>query len=167
LANHAVKQGDKSGGNLITETAVIDANKFTLAYNENTFSLEFSALDFNNPERISYQYMIDELGNEWISNHPGVNRVTFSNLSPGTYTFRVRASDHGNYSNVRTVTIVITPPWYQSWWAICLWVLIGSAIMYTIVMYILSRLHHKQEMLKKNIKANQRSETSVFHQHLT
>lgn len=149
LANHAVKQGDKSGGNLITDTAVIDANKFTLAYNENTFSLEFSALDFNNPERISYQYMIDELGNEWISNHPGVNRVTFSNLSPGTYTFRVRASDHGNYSNVRTVTIVITPPWYQSWWAICLWVLIGSAIMYTIVMYILSRLHHKQEMLKR------------------
>ena len=66
LANHAVKQGDKSGGNLITETAVIDANKFTLAYNENTFSLEFSALDFNNPERISYQYMIDELGNECV-----------------------------------------------------------------------------------------------------
>ncbi|WP_321331603.1 two-component regulator propeller domain-containing protein [uncultured Bacteroides sp.] len=149
LANHAVRKGDKSGGNVITDTLVMDANSFTLAHNENTFSIEFSVLEFNNPERISYQYKIDELGNEWISNHPGVNRVTFSNLNPGKYTFRVRACDHDNYSNIRTVTFIITPPWYQSWWAICIWSMLIIIMIYAITMYILSRIRHKQELLRR------------------
>ncbi|WP_321479791.1 two-component regulator propeller domain-containing protein [uncultured Bacteroides sp.] len=149
LANHAVRKGDKSGNNVITDTSVMDANHFTLAYNENTFSIEFSVLEFNNPERISYQYKIDELGKEWISNHPGINRVTFSNLAPGKYTFRVRACDHDNCSNIRTVKILITPPWYQTWWAITIWSILFVAVVYACTMYILSRIHHKQELLKR------------------
>ena len=41
-----------------------------LAYNENTFSIDFSVLEFSNPDRISYQYKIKELGDEWISTQP-------------------------------------------------------------------------------------------------
>lgn len=149
ISNHVVRKGDKSGNNVITDTSVMDADRFTLAHNENTFSIEFSVLEFNNPERISYQYKIDELGNEWISNRPGVNRVTFSNLNPGKYTFRIRACDHDNYSNIRTVTIIITPPWFQTWWAIIIWSIFSVAIIYAITMYLLSRIRHKQELLKR------------------
>lgn len=149
LANHAVKKGDRSGDNIITDTAVTDAKQFTLAYNENTFSIEFSVLEFNNPERINYRYKINELGKEWIGMHPGMNRVTFSNLNPGTYTFQVQACDHDNYSDIRTLTILITPPWYQSWWATCLWILLGCIVLYAITMYILTRIRHKQERIKR------------------
>ena len=149
LANQSIKKGDKSGDNVITDTSVMDSDNFTLAYDENTFSLEFSAFEFNNPERIIYQYKIEELSGEWISIHPGVNRVTFTNLNPGKYTFRVRASDHDNYSNIRTVGIHITPPWYQTTLAIVLWVLLLCLILYAIAMYILSRLKHKQEMIER------------------
>ena len=48
---------------------------------------------------------------------PGENRVTYNNLPPGKYTFQVRALNYGNYSETRTVKILITPPWYQTWWA--------------------------------------------------
>ncbi len=95
----------------------MDTEQFTLAYNENTFSIDFSVLEFSNPDRISYQYKIKELGDEWISTQPGTNRVTYSSLKPGKYTFSVQARDHNNFSNIRTVTIAITPPWYQTWWA--------------------------------------------------
>ena len=148
LANRAIKKGDKSGKNVITTSSVMDATEFTLAYNENTFSFEFSALEFSNPERIIYQYKIDELGNEWSSTYPGMNRVTFTNLNPGKYTFQVRASDHGNLSDTRTISIIITPPWYQTTWAIFIWVILTCIIIYAIIMYILSRFRHKQELLE-------------------
>lgn len=121
VANRPVKKGDKSGNNVITDTAVMDTEQFTLAYNENTFSIDFSVLEFSNPDRISYQYKIKELGDEWISTQPGTNRVTYSSLKPGKYTFSVQARDHNNFSNIRTVTIAITPPWYQTWWAKVIW----------------------------------------------
>lgn len=138
VANRPVKKGDKSGNNVITDTAVMDTEQFTLAYNENTFSIDFSVLEFSNPDRISYQYKIKELGDEWISTQPGTNRVTYSSLKPGKYTFSVQARDHNNFSNIRTVTIAITPPWYQTWWAKVIWGCLGALLIYALTMYVYS-----------------------------
>ena len=148
LANRRIKKGDMSGNNIITESSIMDANHLTLAYNENTFSFEFSTLEFSNPERITYMYKIAELSSQWASTYPGVNRVTFTNLNPGKYTFLVRASDHNNLSDIRTITILITPPWYATTWAIIIWLILFCAIFYAIVMYILSRFRHRQERLE-------------------
>lgn len=149
VANRPVKKGDKSGNNVITDTAVMDTEQFTLAYNENTFSIDFSVLEFSNPDRISYQYKIKELGDEWISTQPGTNRVTCSSLKPGKYTFSVQARDHNNFSNIRTVTIAITPPWYQTWWAKVIWGCLGALLIYALTMYILSRIRHRQEVMRQ------------------
>lgn len=149
IANRPVKKGDKSGNNIITDTAVMDAGQFTLAYNENTFSIDFSVLEFSNPDRISYQYKIKELGDEWISTQPGTNRVTYSSLKPGKYTFSVQARDHNNFSNIRTVTIFITPPWYQTWWAKVFWGCLGVLLIYALTMYLLSRIRHRQEVMRQ------------------
>lgn len=149
IANRPVKKGEKSGNNIITDTAVMDTEQFTLAYNENTFSIEFSVLEFSNPDRISYQYKIKELGDEWISTQPGASRVTYSSLKPGKYTFSVQVRDHNNFSNVRTVAIVITPPWYQTWWAKVIWGCFIVLLVYALTMYILSRIHHRQEVMRQ------------------
>lgn len=149
VANRPVKKGDKSGNNVITDTAVMDTEQFTLVYNENTFSIDFSVLEFSNPDRISYQYKIKELGDEWISTQPGTNRVTYSSLKPGKYTFSVQARDHNNFSNIRTVTIAITPPWYQTWWAKVIWGCLGALLIYALTMYILSRIRHRQEVMRQ------------------
>lgn len=149
VANRPVKKGDKSGNNVITDTAVMDTEQFTLAYNENTFSIDFSVLEFSNPDRISYQYKIKELGDEWISTQPGTNRVTYSSLKPGKYTFSVQARDHNNFSNIRTVTIAITPPWYQTWWAKVIWGCLGALLIYALTMDILSRIRHRQEVMRQ------------------
>lgn len=149
VANRPVKKGDKSGNNVITDTAVMDTEQFTLAYNENTFSIDISVLEFSNPDRISYQYKIKELGDEWISTQPGTNRVTYSSLKPGKYTFSVQARDHNNFSNIRTVTIAITPPWYQTWWAKVIWGCLGALLIYALTMYILSRIRHRQEVMRQ------------------
>ncbi|MDL2291668.1 response regulator [Bacteroides sp. OttesenSCG-928-F21] len=149
IANQIVKKGDKSGKNIVTNTAIMDSESFTVAHNVSSFSMVFSVLEFNNPERITYQYKIEELDKEWVNIHQGINRVTFSNLNPGKYTFRVRASDHDNFSDIHTVSIVITPPWYQTTWAKLIWVLLGGMFIYAVSIFILSRIRHRQELMER------------------
>ena len=122
---------------------------FQLAHYDNTFSIIFSTLQYNNPEQISYQYKIEELSNQWLSTEPGVNRVTYNNLPPGKYTFHVRALSHGNLSEIRTVKILITPPWYEMWWAYCIYVFLLGLLVLGIVNYILSRMRHRREIMKR------------------
>lgn len=149
LFNHAIRQGDKSGSHEIINTSVLDADKFTLSYNDNTFSIEFSTLEYTNPERIVYQYMIEELGSDWINSYPGTNRVTYTNLNPGTYTFKLRAQDHDNYSEIKTIKIIITPPWYQSVWAYAVYAALIVLFAYFIANYIRSRVLHRQEEMRR------------------
>lgn len=149
IANHSVRKGDKSGNTVITDKAVIDTDHFTLAHNHNSFTLDFSTLEFINPEKIVYQYKISGLHSDWMSTNAGVNRVTFTGLTPGEYTFMVRAKDNEVFSNIRKATILITPPWHQTWWAICIWILLGMALLYAFSMYLLSVIRHKREMMER------------------
>ncbi len=149
IFNQSVHKGIRSGGKPVIYTSVLDANLFQLSYRDNTFSIVFSTLQYNNPEQISYQYKVEELSSQWLSTEPGVNKVTYNNLPPGRYTFQVRALNHGNYSDVRTIKILITPPWYQMWWAYCIYVLLSALLLLGIVNYILSRMRHRREIMKR------------------
>lgn len=147
--NHPIHKNSLSGGEPVIDTSVQDANQFRLSYKDNTFSIVFSTLQYNNPEQISYQYKVDELGSQWLSTEPGVNRVTYNNLPPGQYTFQVRALNYGNYSETRTVKILITPPWYQTWWAYCVYITLAGLLVLGIVNYILSCMRHRREIMKR------------------
>lgn len=147
--NHPIHKNSLSGGEPVIDTSVQDANQFRLSYKDNTFSIVFSTLQYNNPEQISYQYKVDELGSQWLSTEPGVNCVTYNNLPPGQYTFQVRALNYGNYSETRTVKILITPPWYQTWWAYCVYITLAGLLVLGIVNYILSRMRHRREIMKR------------------
>ena len=149
IFNQPVRKNTRSGRHTVIYTSVPDANMFQLAHYDNTFSIVFSTLQYNNPEQISYQYKIEELSNQWLSTKPGVNRVTYNNLLPGKYTFHVRALSHGNLSEIRTVKILITPPWYEMWWAYCIYAFLFGLLVLGIVNYILSRMRHRREIMKR------------------
>ena len=149
IFNQPVRKNTRSGRHTVIYTSVPDANMFQLAHYDNTFSIVFSTLQYNNPEQISYQYKIEELSNQWLSTEPGVNRVTYNNLLPGKYTFYVRALSHGNLSEIRTVKILITPPWYEMWWAYCIYAFLFGLLVLGIVNYILSRMRHRREIMKR------------------
>lgn len=149
LFNHAIRKGDKSGNHDIITTSVQDADKFTLSYNDNTFGIEFSVLEYTNPERIVYQYMIEELGSEWRNSYPGMNSVTYTNLNPGTYTFKLRAQDHDNFSQIKTIKIIITPPWYQSVWAYASYAALIVLFVYFIANNIRSRIQRRQDEMRR------------------
>ena len=74
---------------------------------DNTFTVVFSTLQYNNLEHISYQYKIDELDNSWSTTDLGENKVTYNNLPAGKYTFMVRAVNHGEYSEAYSTKIIL------------------------------------------------------------
>lgn len=158
IHDKAVVAGMKSGRHDIVTTAVMNADKFRLSYKDNSFSIEFSAMEFYAPERISYSYAFNN--GTWVNLQPGVNRVSFSDLAPGTYHFKVKARDYDSCSDTRNLTIVISPPWYVSWWAktaYCLaFVLHASFIMYQ----VRQRYRARQRMLE-HIHAEQLNEAKL------
>ena len=88
-----------------------------LKYRQNIITFEFTALNMIHPEKNQYTYMMEGFDSRW--NEAGTKReATYTNLSPGRYTFRVKASNNDGYWNETGTSIFIRvkPPWYKSWW---------------------------------------------------
>ena len=131
--------------------ALHEVKALQLTHADNTLSLEFSALEYANHERIVYQYMMEELGRDWMSTYPGAYRISYTNLSPGHYTFKVRARDGDNYSEIKTLKISILPPWYLSSWAYAAYVLLSLLLLLLLTNYVYSKvLHRRREMLRRH-----------------
>lgn len=96
----------------ISETAGI-----RLAYDQNTIAFEFVALDFAEPQKNRYAYMLENFDPQWVQN--GTNRkATYTNLAPGHYVFRVKGANNDGLWNEAgaSLKITITPPWWKTWW---------------------------------------------------
>ena len=112
IHNKAVAKGMLSGGRMIVDSDISKAENVYLSHSDNSFGIEFTALEFANPERISYVYNMD--GKGWIHLHHGANKVSFSNLKPGKYEFCVKAVDANSFSKTRRLIIHIAAPWYAT-----------------------------------------------------
>ena len=154
----AVRLGMKSGRYDIVTTSVTNSNKFHLSHKDNSFSIELSAMEFYSPERISYSYTFNS--NTWVNLQSGVNRISFSELTPGIYHFQVKARDYNSYSEIKKLTIIISPPWYVSWWAKTIYCLTAVIITIFIIVQIRQRYRARQEMLE-HIHAEQLNEAKL------
>ena len=120
-------------------------DEFTIPYEENSFTLEFSLLNYRNTDNISFQYRINE--GKWNSTNEGSNAVSFNKLKPGNYTLEVRAMSNGNFSKKSTIIhIKVCDPWYASTWAFLLYFLTAAGI----ILYIIYRYErHRKEDLEE------------------
>ena len=105
------------------EAAVLQ--ELTLDYLHNNFTLEFSAMEMTAPEKNLYKYKLEGYDNDWIETNFKDRTATYTNLPSGTYTFRVKASNHqGVWSNnERTLKVIILPPPWRTWWAYSIYLL--------------------------------------------
>lgn len=147
--NEPINRNTLSGGKPIISSAVIDADVFRLNYQDNTFSIVFSTLRYDNPQQTKYQYRIKELGDEWQTTEPGNNRVTYNKLPHGKYTFQICAVEHGNTSDVRSIDIVITPPRYLSGWAYVAYGLLFLLMVWALLRYLRHRILLRREMTER------------------
>lgn len=96
---------------------LFDGDTVRLDHDHTFCSFEFTTLDFVNADKARYTYQLEGTGTPWRSVGSRHRFASYSNLEPGTYTFRVRGSnsDGGWNRSATAITIIITPPWWQTW----------------------------------------------------
>ncbi|MCF2518738.1 hybrid sensor histidine kinase/response regulator [Dyadobacter sp. CY351] len=114
IFNKPVSVGDKSG---ILKSDISGTKSITLSYKQSVITFGFASLSYIIPEKNQYAYKLEGFDPYW--SYVGEKRTaTYTNLDPGTYTFRFRASNNDGVWNMKGnfVTITITPPFWLTWW---------------------------------------------------
>lgn len=123
------------------DSALYEKKHISLDYKQNLFTIVFAALEYNTPEKIRYLYQMEGFDADWINN--GNRRyVTFTNLDPGEYTFRVKTSNSEEEARDKSTDLHITiaPPYWQTWWFRILIILVFATILWNIHRYRIDRL---------------------------
>lgn len=145
ILNDEIKPFQKYGNRFVIEQHIDETDFIELRYSENTFSLEFSSLQYSHSDQSTYQYMLEGFDKEWQTTKPGQAYASYTQVRPGTFTLKVKASNkYGAYSdNTRELTIKVNPPLYLSKWAIF------AYVVFLIGLFLISR-----RMLIAREKAN-------------
>ncbi|WP_100629043.1 sensor histidine kinase [Algoriphagus formosus] len=99
------------------EVDLLATKEVKLKHDQNDLSFEFAALHYANPSKNQYAHMMEGLDQDWI--YDNRNFAAYTNLEPGTYTFKVIASNaYGVWNEVpKSIIVTILPPWWKTWWA--------------------------------------------------
>ena len=103
--------------NSVLRTNLAPDEHVELTYTDNFVSLDFAALDYNDPSRNQYAYKMEGVDEDWV--YAGTRRhCDYPNLRPGEYVFRVKGSNSDGLWNEKgtVVRITITPPFWGTWW---------------------------------------------------
>jgi ligand-binding sensor domain-containing protein/signal transduction histidine kinase len=116
-----------------TERAIGTMKEIEIPEDKNVLTFEFTALNFTLPEKNVYAYQLENFDKGWI--YCGARReATYTNLSGGTYVFRVKAANNDGVWNDEgtSIRVVILPHWWKRWWANIIWAtIIGLGIFLT------------------------------------
>ena len=121
-----------SGGKEVTERPIPETDAIEISYSDNSFTMEFSSFDYADIDNMVLEYRLN--GGRWVANAEGNNQLNFIHMRPGTYRLEVRASNHGNVSEISTYRLTIRAPWYATNIAYTSYILIFAAVV-TLIVY--------------------------------
>ena len=132
------------------EKNIISASKITFTPDEKMFTLKFAALDYVNPNRISYFYRILPVSEEWISLGKQ-NFVNFINLNAGEYILEIKSTNGDGLmcDNNRNIELVILPPFWKKQWVIYLEILVLVFLVLMIFRFRVLQLRRDKKRLEE------------------
>ena len=134
--------------------------------NQQNFEISYTALSFINSENLRFKYKLEGLDDDWID--AGTRRLAyFSHVPPGKYMFRVIAANSDNIWNEQgaTLTIVVLPPFYRTWWFFTLAVfgLVAAAVLlFWRSVSQLNRKHAAERAFSRRLIDSQEQERKRF-----
>lgn len=146
----------------IQNRETVGVAELSLPYRSAVFSLGFAALSYVSPQGNQYAYKLEGKDNDWITtDYP--SRVTYSNLPPGTYTFRVKASNSDGVWNEQGahMLIHILPPFYRTTWAYLVYFLLFSLATYWAIRYFRQRIRARNKRVLQAIES--KKEKELYH----
>ncbi|HWB94502.1 MAG TPA: response regulator, partial [Puia sp.] len=132
---------------------ITDTRNLTLSYRSSVFTFEFASLDYTLKARKHYAYMLEGFDEKW--NFIGKKRTaTYTNLNPGSYTFKVRAlNEDGSWlPGEATIRLTITPPFWRTWWFFVLVTLSVVIIIWLGIKVRVRAIQRQKRILEKQVQ---------------
>ena len=147
IFNKEVKINDK---NKLLKKSITETQSITLTHKYSVFSFEFVALDYIAPEKNQYAYQLEGFDQGW--QYIGNKRdISYTNLDPGTYTLKIKASNNDGFWNEEgyTLQIIILPPWWETWWFRSLVVIVIFAVFITFYQVRIAIIRRQKRNLER------------------
>jgi signal transduction histidine kinase/ligand-binding sensor domain-containing protein/DNA-binding NarL/FixJ family response regulator len=155
------------------------ADKITLKHNQNSIYLTFAVLDYsNNPLHYTFSYRLDGVDKDWQYADNGHRFAIYNHLDPGKYTFhlRVTAPDGTWRDTERVLTITVEPPFWLSWWAKLIYLMIIIGLLVVAYKVITLRTTFRNALYRRELEREQADQlnhtklqffTNITHEFLT
>lgn len=147
LFDKVIGVGDTVNGQVVLTKAINQTQEIVLNHKNKIVTFEFAALHFANPAQNNYSYYLEGFEDTWnISSRKRF--ATYTNLSPGSYTFRVKASNNDEIWSEKEIAlkVIVLPPWWNS-------LLIKILESVFIVVFVLWVFRLRFRLLKKQKRA--------------
>lgn len=128
------------------DTTLAYKKQLSISQQDKVFSISFATLHYANIRKNQFAYKLEGFDDEWIYSGSR-NKASYTNLSPGEYTFRVKGADPTGAWNEggTSIKIMITPPWWKTGWAYLAYLLFAAGVIYGTLRYQLNRERQRQQ----------------------
>jgi len=143
--NKSVSVGEIPDRRPILEKPIEYGGDIWLSYLDQSFSIDFTAIDYTNPLENQFAYQMEGFHEDWQYTSPGQHSLTYTNLDPGTYIFKVK-----NKKNLASLQVHIRPPYWKTTWFRLLVVICSIALLFSSVFIWIKRRDaaHKRKILQ-------------------
>lgn len=127
--------------------------EITFSHGQNAFTIDFAALNYIKSEKNKYAYKLVGFDNDWV--HTNIPSAPYTNLSPGSYNFLAKGSNNdGVWGQAEPLHIRVLPPFWQTIWAYCLYVLFIGGLVFLIARYFILRSLMRRDQELTQLKLN-------------
>lgn len=144
------------------------ADRLELAHDENSLTIRFSVFNYREVAGIRYTYMLEGYESEW-SDASQYSFASYKKLPPGHYTLHVKAYEPGKTECERTITIIVNCPWWRSYWAYMVYLMLALCVGYIIYRQLRTvyRLKQRVAVEKQLTEYKLRFFTNISHEFRT
>lgn len=149
-------EGYKKGDGMNWDTVSGPYNMPTnlhIAYNKNYLQFQFAQVHTTGKTAPVYRYILLGIDKQWSDETTNTFTQNYLNLPPGAYIFKVLSKDfNGKWGQPASFSFTITPPWYKTWWAYTLYILLLTFAIWRFIQYRSRRLVAENQLLEEKVK---------------
>jgi len=162
ISNKNIKPYVKYNSRAVLNKHINATDSIVLKYNENSFRVDFSSLPYNSMEDAEYKYILEDYENDWNILKDGQNYVSYTQVRPGNYKLKVKASNNQGLFNgeEKVLNIIIKTPFYLSFWALLIYLTCFILLILVYRKIVLNRERDRNELKFEKLE-HQKSEELI------
>jgi len=154
---------------LNSDTSLFYLHQIELIHKQNFLTFEYSAIALQSNDMLRFYHQLERVDRDWVETQHRF--ASYSNLSPGEYIFRVKAENRYNKNSEQQsyLLINISPPWWKTWWAYCMYIIVIGSTLFGFYRYQLKRqlIQREAAQLRKLDTLKSQLYTNITHEFRT